>query len=119
MTASKFEKLRVPCEKFDMFQPLRSTMHVKPSLPVSSARRARASSTKTAKNTSLHGKRYERVIRSEDALRLREGSGRGRLVEHPHNPNKTSFVRVKNRYLEKAISSIEKLLTNLILIMCL
>ena len=31
----------------------------------------------------------------------------------------TAFVRVKNRYLEKAINSIEKLLTNLILIMCL
>ena len=25
------------------------------------------------------------------------------LVEHPRNPNKTSIVRVKNRYLEKAI----------------
>ena len=41
------------------------------------------------------------------------------LVEHPRNPNKTSILRVKNRYLEKAINSIEKLLTNLILIMCL
>jgi len=41
------------------------------------------------------------------------------LVEHLRNPNKKSFVRVKNRYLEKAINSIEKLLTNLILIMYL
>ena len=40
----------------------------------------------TAKNTSLHGKRHKRVIRSEGALRLREGSGRGRFGRAPTQP---------------------------------
>ena len=40
----------------------------------------------TAKNTSLHGKRHKRVIRSEGALRLREGRGRGRFGRAPTQP---------------------------------
>ena len=37
----------------------------------------------TAKNTCLHGKRHKRVIRSEGALRLREGRGRGQVGRAP------------------------------------